>query len=314
MNYDSWHAVPSDITAIMQFVDTFVQWERNSGEQRTYLQYHPSAFGRCLRTMQYQRYVSMGFIPVVEEKVDSRMLRLWGKGHNMHSRWVSYFDNAGVLRGNWQCANPFCGKKFRQGEGETLGIFRPKKCDECNCKDFIYKELPVKSKELNMFGHADMVLDFSNFSENFFDGTPISFKFEDLPKTPIVIDMKTAKNSSFLKVLKNGPDMYYQIQLTIYINLLGCESGLLIYEDKDDSRTASYKIEKNTDTMFKTISVQAKLMNEMAKSKLLPPPRPDKKDSYECRYCNFSTICKKSAIWKNSNLKEIREKFYGNLI
>ena len=63
-------------------------------------------------------------------------------------------------------------------------------------------------------------------------------------------------------------------------------------ENKDNSETAAFKIERN-DEIFAEVSKQAKLMQILSNHKntngevdpLLPPPRPDEKSNYECTNC-----------------------------
>jgi hypothetical protein len=109
--------------------------------------------------------------------------------------------------------------------------------------------------------------------------------------------------------------MEYRVQLTIYANLLDCEYGLLIYENKNNSDTASFKIERNSDTIFATIERQALKLNELAKFKKLPPPRPADKDDWECKDCPFATLCHKTGgAWDDPKLKDRRKVFYGKLL
>ena len=322
-------------TAIMGFVDTVNIWTQSQESERKFDYYHPSAFGKCLRQMQYQRYASMGLIEMSHVVFDARMLRLFGKGHNMHDRWVKYFQQAGVLRGYWKCKNPVCkmyddkglytgdDSLFEEliatndsriyGLNEKLGVFEPDKC-VCGCKRFEYLELVVESKELNMKGHADIVLDFSKFDVSKFGEISLLFDVNNLPTGQVVVDMKTANDWRFKSLSRSGPSLDYRIQLTIYANLLDCDYGLLIYENKNTSHTSAFSIQKNEDTVFAEIKQQALRMNEMVPHHLLPPPRPLTKDSYECKQCPFSALCHKKDIWTDVELTSKRTKFYGSLL
>jgi hypothetical protein len=86
----------------------------------------------------------------------------------------------------------------------------------------------------------------------------------------------------------------------------------LVYENKDDSSTKIYKIDRNPD-MWNKIQEQAIKMNDMVAEQLLPPPRPVSKDEYECRYCDFQSMCHKSKVWDDPDLLAKRLKFYGIL-
>jgi hypothetical protein len=309
-----WLQVPEDVSSIIGAVDTIIQKNEVSKSSRGYETYHPSSFGNCLRLMQYLRYADMGLISVNKEIVESRMIRLWDVGHSCQSRWEDYFTQMGVLRGYWKCANENCSTIF--GQEEKRGIFKPKNCSKCGYKKMYYEEVLACDKELNISGHADMILDFSNFDRSIFNGTSLPFSIDKLPQKPVVVDMKTCNCKSWSsQVTRIGPHFYYQVQLTIYTNLLDCEFGVLIYEKKDDSSVKAFKIPKREDTWYQEIRRQAKMMNEMISLKKLPPPRQITKDNYECGRCPFMTCCHKSKVWDDEEkLKEQRRAFYGNLL
>jgi hypothetical protein len=321
----------------MGALDTYLRWREKNKDARGYDIYHPSAFGGCLRQMQYKRYASIGLVEEEGEEFDSKMLRLFETGHHTQSRWEKYFTEMGILRGVWVCANPFCYKFDDNGEfikdsdmkrprifgtEDKLGCFKPERC-VCGCEKFYYEELSIGDKELNMFGHSDMVLDFSKFDPDRYKGVLQTYDIFSLPSLPVVADMKTINSKRFEKMIKfgNPPSFVYQIQLQIYMNMLGCDYGVLIYECKDDSRTAAYKIDKDLE-QWETIKAQAKKMNEMATTKnsegvplrLLPPPRPRDKTCWECNKCGFNKVCRASSIWDDPNLASKRSNFYGNLL
>lgn len=325
---------PKDVLAIMGVVDTYLRHrEKTSEHVRSYKHYHPSEWGKCLRTQQYKHYVELGFIKMDTgvEELDSKKLRLFDKGHNMHRRWQQdYFANMGVLRGVWRCMNPLCylwdneGKILDPesverkgqrvyGKKEKIGIFKPDKC-VCGCTEFLYEEVIVVDESMNMIGHADLILDFSKLKEEAFQGVRKSFNIKDLPKKPIVADMKTINDWQFKgKVLKFGPHKEYQIQISLYAHILGLDYGLIIYENKNDSSIMVYKVEAKPE-VIETIKTQAGIMQKMVDRKLLPPPRPDDKASSECKYCNFRSLCHSSPIWDDEDLDHKRNRFYKNLI
>jgi hypothetical protein len=334
-NDSSIFLVSPEISSVMGVMDAHLKWKSANGKPRGYETYHPSAFGACLRNMQYFRYVEKGYIQISVEEFDSKTIRIFDTGHTMHSRWASYSEDIGILRGYWICTNPMCriiddeGKLIKNisndiissqtekprmyGKKDPLGCFKPEKCI-CGNNVFEYREIDVSSKELNFYGHADMVWDFSKFNPEKYNGFKKGFNMELLPKNPVVVDMKTINDYGYKKVLQSGPDLKYKIQLTIYANLLPVEYGLLIYENKNSSEVAPYKIDKSTDNIFAQIKKQAISMNEMVPLKLLPPPRPLDQDDIECRKCPFAQVCHKSKIWSDKDLVQKRKSFYGNLM
>jgi len=332
-------AQPPEVVNVINVLNTFLKWKSLNGPPRGYEKYHPSSFGGCLRKAQYQRYTERGWLNVEKEDPEPKTLRIFDTGHSMHARWAKYFEDIGILRGYWSCNNPCCHlwddkgnyssdilqkdsikvpeiinnfKPRFYGKDNKLGCFKPKSC-VCGCEDFEYHEITVEDKELNFRGHCDQILDFCNFNPSMFSqGNPVDvlFKAEDLPKKPIVLDMKSINSYSFKSKLEVGPSLVYRTQLCIYANVLDLDYGILIYENKDDSSTKVYKVERNPE-MWQRIRKQAFDLNDMVDDKLLPPPRPVSKDDYDCRYCEYQSICHKSSIWKDPELMQKRLKFYG---
>jgi hypothetical protein len=323
-------AQPAEVTNIINVLNTYLKWKNLNGPPRGYLKYHPSSFGSCLRKVQYQRYTDMGFVKVEKEAVEPKSVRIFDTGHSMHARWAKYFEEIGVLRGVWECTNPLCkmyddegkpainpaaaiDKPRKYGKDHKLGCFKPTVCC-CGNKDFQYHEITVHHEELNFHGHCDQILDFSNFNSEIFktgNAVEVLFRDEDLPKKPIVLDMKSINSFNFKSKLENGPSLVYRTQLVIYCNILDIDYGVLLYENKDDSSTKICKVDRNPE-MWEVIKKQVETMNGMVSDKFLPPPRPDSKTDFDCRYCEYQSICHNSKIWEDPDLAQKRLKFYGN--
>jgi len=346
MSTESYGHTPKEVIALQGLIDTFLRWKNNAEKSdRKYFQYHPSEWGKCLRKQQYLHYVQLGQMSVVHPELPSLKIRLFDKGHNMHDRWSRYFDEIGdVLMGRWRCKNRMCrligddGKPVKnikeafkklaiEGEGRLTGkpnepMFRPKECI-CGCKDFEYVETRVLSERLNMAGNADLVLNCDNLNAEKFKTVPVTFNTKYLPVSgrKVVIDMKTANSNSFQRqVLKKGAHPEYLVQLTIYIHLLGCDYGLIVYECKNDSKTQWIKVDRNP-AWWETIQRQALWMIENGRERInqgkkgaLPPPKPLHKKEMECSYCSFKSLCHKSEIWKMKTLERDRKLFYGDLL
>lgn len=308
--------VSPEIASLMGVVDTHLRWKQLQTQgDRQYEKYHPSEMGKCLRKQQYKHLAHRGFINVQPASFSSQMQRLFDKGHNMHHRWQQwYFADMGILRGVWEC--PSCKKRY--GKEEKIGCFQP---DKCNCGfsgTFKYHEVTVCSEDMNLIGHADIILDFSRFNKDIYDGVRVSFNEDVLPKDPIVVDMKTIGSWQWRnKLQKYGLHKEYLIQITIYAHLLDCAYGIVMYENKDNSEVSAHKVERN-DVLFNKIKEQTDIMQRLANftvngkpSPKLPPPKPIDKDDYECKHCEFAPHCHKSSIWDDPNLEEKRKKFYG---
>ncbi len=332
---------PQEITALMNLVDTYVRCRTvNTRGDRSYTHYHPSEWGKCLRMQQYKHYAWKGLIEVKYLDPESEKHRLFDKGHNMHARWSNYFDQIGnVLLGRWKCKNPLCylfsdkgdleagtdsakinelyqGYKSRIYQGENNSpIFKPKKCI-CGYSDFEYLETPVLAPELNIKGHADIVLNCKNLKEERFKGVRISYnqKFLPIGKSKVVVDMKTIGSNAWKnQVMAKGPHKDYMVQLTIYVHILDCDYGVIAYENKDNSKMAWFQIPRN-DEWWEIVQYQARTMIEMSKNRKLPPPKYASKSCYSCKYCDFRELCNKSKIWDSPNLERKRRDFYKSLL
>lgn len=326
--------VKPEISSILGLLDAHLRYENENGPPRGHQKYHPSAWGGCLRLMQYQRYQQRGYLSVEGEKFEGKQLRVFDQGHTMHDRWAEYAEDMGILRGYWNCKNTLCMafdqsgnldaqiakeiadsgyKKMRPrvyGKDNIIGCFKPEKC-KCGCSKFEYEEVDIIDEELNFSGHCDMIFDFSRIKPEKYEGIKKTFKFDDLPKNPIVVDMKTINEFGYKKLISQGPSLKYMIQLTIYANVLPVDYGILIYQNKNTAETAVYQIDKNSDTVYDKIKKQAKAMNEMVQKKMLPPPRYEK-DSYDCDGCSFKKICHASKVWDDPKIEQKKKDFYGN--
>ena len=320
-----------NVSPILKAFDVYIE-QKQHNSVRSYAYYHPSEFGKCLRKAQYKYYVEKGLIQAPISTYEAQMQRIFDNGHSMHERWTKYAEDIGILRGLWQCNNPLCSwfddsggfhpeqfdKKYeypRTYGGEDIhGIFKPYKC-VCGSKSFSYRELQVFSEELKLKGNVDMVLDFTNINGTVSAQLEKLFYKDSWPSSPIVIDMKTANTRNFKKVSIEGPHPEYMIQLNIYIQLLQCEYGVLIYECKDNGQIIGFKVYKD-DSVFSDIQHQALKLQELSQLEkpCLPPPRPWDKDNYECKNCEFKSNCHASSIWNNPNINEYRVEFYKKLL
>jgi len=107
-NKDLFEFLTPEAMSVLGVVDTFLLHESANESPRGHERYHPSAFGRCLRLMQYQRYEERGWIKSPKQIHNPALCRIFGNGHSMHDRWRAYFEKLGVLKGYWQCNNIAC--------------------------------------------------------------------------------------------------------------------------------------------------------------------------------------------------------------
>jgi hypothetical protein len=328
---------PQEVTSMMNLIDTYIRWRTvDTRGDRSYDHFHPSEMGKCLRMQQYKHYAWKGLIDVKYPEPESQKHRLFDKGHNMHDRWSNYFDQIGnILLGRWKCKNTLCfmfdddgqvkkdysledmykKKKTRIAEGKNGPIFKPEKC-KCGCSDFEYLETHVRAPQFNIKGNADIVLNCRNLKEERFKGVRTSYNPKYLPvgKSKVVIDMKSIGSNPWKnQIMSKGAHKDYLIQLTIYIHVLGCDYGIIAYENKDNSKMAWFHVPRN-DIWWEIIQSQALTMMDMAKEKKLPPPKYDSKKNFSCSYCDFKSLCHKSKVWDSPTLDSNRKEFYKSLL
>lgn len=165
-------------------------------------------------------------------------------GHALHYWWQErYLGPKGELYGDWMCTAcpcPSCGPHVAKlgdiSRDEKRKIYR--KCDKCrgtgrkvtrgtmplDCEcgvswqDAIhYLEMPVHNEELDYVGHCDGVL---------------------LHEPNRVFEFKTISPSEYEKMLKRshpyerGPKIDHIIQAHAYMEPLGLEEALIVYENK----------------------------------------------------------------------------------
>lgn len=112
---------------------------------------------------------------------------------------------------------------------------------------------------------------------------------EEAPKTPHVLEIKSAKDSKFKEMVRKPleevqPKYYAQTQL--YPIKLHLKDTLLVIENKDTSERHSIRI--------KATAAKAKEYEAKARE-IIESPYPLEKiggpDWYQCKYCDFYNIC-----------------------
>ena len=104
----------------------------------------------------------------------------------------------------------------------------------------------------------------------------------------------------------------------IYVHILNCDYGIIMYENKDNSELMWFYIPRN-DKWWEIIRFQAQKMIAMAQPDAdgkvkLPPPKYNSKQNYSCSYCEFKNLCHKSKVWNNPDLEKITRDFYKDLL
>jgi len=81
-----------------------------------------------------------------------------------------------------------------------------------------------------------------------FDDPPISGRCDFIlmhkEDGRIVLELKSANNRTFTN-LRLAPKPEHSIQLQIYLNILGLEKGVVLYENKDNQQLKAFKVQQN---------------------------------------------------------------------
>jgi len=254
-----------------------------SSETRGHAYFHPSSFGECLRKVAFEYYSEIDPWFKVPDEIEPRLQRLFQAGHNFHDRMQSEFADMGVLRGYWK--SKITGKIY--GKESKTGIFRPKTLEEIGEEKykhpddkrpisnlFEYQEIQVFDEEANFRGHCDGVVEL----------------IEGDPEFTFVVDFKTINEDKF-KMLKE-PDPKYVVQITIYMEILGLDKGVIYYEDKNRHERKEFLVLKDKEIAEEIFSNARKLKGLLDLKKIPPIPSQFSEDRPPCRWCKYAEKCK----------------------
>lgn len=107
---------------------------------------HPSEIIKrdwCLRAS----YFLLKGVPKVGEKPNLRLQSIFDEGHAIHAKWQRWFQEMGVLHGQFLCSA--CDRV-------TLGT-SPEECAHCNApwNKLTYNEVTLRDDDLRIAGHTD---------------------------------------------------------------------------------------------------------------------------------------------------------------
>lgn len=122
-----------------------------------------------------------------------------------------------------------------------------------------------------------------------------------LDKKLYVVELKSAKDTSFNRMVENGPYESYLDQITLYMYLTDIFSGIIYVENKNDQSVHEFMVDYDTERAAALLE-KIRMINEHVLSLTLPP-RPYKQVSFECRQlCDYKEWC-----WSNDPEWWIRE-------
>lgn len=141
----------------------------------------------------------------LKEKLAAGNYLTFDVGHALHHWWQNnYLGPMGVLIGDWFCSK--CTEVTASGP-------QPTSCPKCNQDRrsvLTYQEYRIADPEMGYVGHCDGLLQLGNVK--------------------VVFEFKTASPTEFEKITQ--PKMQHVVQSHAYMNALGLEDTLVVYQNK----------------------------------------------------------------------------------
>ncbi|MCX6723391.1 MAG: Dna2/Cas4 domain-containing protein [Candidatus Staskawiczbacteria bacterium] len=143
----------------------------------------------------------------------------------------------------------------------------------------VVTEISIPSQEI-ISGRADAILCVGN--ENY------------------VLDIKSMNSMIFRKLEAPKEENVYQIQL--YLHYFNIKKGILLYIDKDQQSMKEFFVDYNEE-LCKSLLDKFYTLKDQVENNVLPTRLEDYPKNWQCNYCQFKDICKKTNSWE-----ELKEK------
>lgn len=218
------------------------------------VKFYPSSVGQCSRKIAYQ------MVGTPSQPLPARVLRILDNGTSMHSRYELLFAEMGILLASEV-------KISEESEDKAIAEF---------CRKY------------HISGRTDAII-----------------RVDD---EVYIVELKSASNNSFSRIRDSGePKKEHYQQIQLYMHILGIHRGIILMENKDTQEIWEFPVHYDPEMathILKTINmINESVANYMASVELgnyerpyiqlehLFPDREYDKTSFECRYCDFRSIC-----------------------
>lgn len=122
--------------------------------------------------------------------------------------------------------------------------------------------------------------------------------YADLLMDDVVYEIKSKNSRAFWHMVGNarsgrrgtGPSRHHEMQLWVYLKVLGRQRGEIVYISKDDLAIQQYPVYLNDEKLEKEVVRELTILNQAAKELLPPPVTFDEKD-WRAKYCRFHQQC-----------------------
>jgi hypothetical protein len=137
----------------------------------------------------------------------------------------------------------------------------------------IERQVRVEDKKLDVTGYADMVVEV--------DGQKLVYE----------IKSKNSRAFWYMEKKGEGANKQHQMQIWLYMHILGIEEGRLLYLEKDTLTTLEYPIYLKNQELEESVMKELDILNRAWKEQLPPPVLYTDKD-WQSKYCRFHSQCK----------------------
>lgn len=255
--------------------------EKNAHRDTKHL--HPSELCKkdfCPRSAWYK----INGYPAKEGNVTFSRINVYAEGNNIHDKWQRWLADAGILWGNWKC--PECRNVVEDSEPVDY-------CSTCGYIGlFQYREVPIRSEEYMILGHADGVINDSQGKavleiKSIGEGT---VRFEDY-------ELWQQYNSGELTIA----DMWREIktpfpshvrQVNLYMHCLGIHNAQVVYESKMTQEVKEFSL-RYMPTLIDHILVMCTMIKDHVERDQVPfrPAWAEDSNHKTCKYCPYRATC-----------------------
>ena len=106
-----------------------------------------------------------------------------------------------------------------------------------------------------------------------------------------VLDIKSINSMLFRKLEAPKEENIYQVQL--YMHFFGIKKGILLYVDKDQQNLKEFYLDYN-EPLCKDLMDKFHTLKGQIETNIIPAKLPDFPKNWQCQYCTYKDICKKT--------------------
>lgn len=257
--------------------------DRNAHRDTVHL--HPSEMAKenwCPRSSYYNIMASEYSDP---QSFNFHRLNIFEEGHSIHDKWQRWMWKAGILYGWWLC--DFCEHRW-----EALA---PEECPSCRTAEYIrYQEVPVRSEEFRIIGHADgHIKDDNGDALVEIKSVGLGTIKWDAPNLYSAYEKGDIKLDELWKRIKR-PLTAHARQIQLYMYCTGIHDAVVIYEWKPTQEVREFHLRFSDDVVSPLLVGAADVIDAIEDE--IPPKRPEAATSKSCKFCQFCPF--KSHCWE----------------